>query len=104
MEDIFTFVLAIVLLVLFVTDWIATYVLRRVYLEAPTKNIALRERAYMALVLTLASTINAGLAVSRLFEIRLGGTVLIFLSISLILGSVPNLYWLYLYYSNRLRK
>jgi hypothetical protein len=32
------------------------------------------------------------------------GIVIVILSISLILISVPNLYWLYLYYSNKLRK
>ena len=105
MEEAFTFVVAILLIILFIADWSASYILHRLARQSPVNNIAIKERASMATILALSSSINVILATTRLFELKIGGfSALVLLSISLILGSVPNLYWLSLYYRNRLRK
>lgn len=103
MEDTFTFVVAIILLILLIADWTATTILFRA--SRGRNNIALTERARMAAALAIAASLNAALAVNRLLELHFGTfNVLLILSISLILGSVPNLYWLSLYFRNRLHK
>ena len=104
MEDVYTFVVAIVLLVLLVADWIATTILFRASRQAGD-NPALTERARMAGFLAIASTINGVLAVNRLLELHLlGFAALVLITISLILGSIPNMYWLSLYVRNKLHK
>lgn len=59
----------------------------------------------MAGVLAVASSLNGVLATFRLLDIHPGNLVaLLILSASLLLVSVPNMYWLRLYLGNRFRK
>lgn len=101
----FTFIVSVILIILLVVDWTATTILFRASRKAKIDNIALRERAKMAGTLAIASTINAIFAINRLLELEITTPIiLIALSMSLILGSVPNMYWLSLYLRNRLHK
>lgn len=108
MLEIFTFIVAIVLLLLPISDWTATYILRKATKRAHAlhkDNIALKERATIARVLAIVSTINGIFALIRLTSITPGPIIVtILLTLSFILSSVPNLYWLWLYYRNRLHK
>lgn len=101
----FVFFVSVILLVLPLADWTATIILHRASKKVQTPNLALKERTRMALVLALASTLNGFLASVVIFQLRPGAELFtVILAISLILGSVPNLYWLFLYYSNRFKK
>jgi len=95
---------ALVLLILPVIDWTAVHIIREAAKQAPN-NIAIKERMFTAGVLALASSLNGFLALIRLFDLHPGSQVaILILSASLILGSLPNMYWLSLYYRNSLRK
>jgi hypothetical protein len=103
--EVFTFIVAAILLLLPVIDWGVSYILFRASKKLNHSNLALKERGQMAGVLATASTLNAILAFIRLGELHIEPVYpILILSISLILGSVPNIYWLFLYTSNRLRK
>ncbi len=104
MEDTFLFFVSIILLAAPFIDWTATLILRRASDEAGPEKIAILERSRMALVLAMASTINGFLAYCRLANITLGSIFVILLGISLILSSVPNLYWLTLYLRKRFNR
>jgi len=102
--EVFTFFVALVLLILPVIDWTAVHIIREAAKQAPN-NIAIKERMFTAGVLALASSLNGFLALIRLFDLHPGSQVaILILSASLILGSLPNMYWLSLYYRNSLRK
>lgn len=107
MDTLITFV-ALILLVLPFFDWTAVYILRKTRQTAEQdgrKHIALRERSVMAKVLATAVSMNAVLAIIRIFHPDIPGWMpLIILSISLILVSIPNLYWLSLYVRNKFGK
>src|SRR5215217_5287866 len=100
-----TFIIALMLFIIPVFDWTASFILHRASKLASHENIALRERSRIAVVLAIVTSLNAILASFRLFDLHVPpeGAVFI-LSISLLLVSVPNLYWLSLYYRNKLRK
>jgi hypothetical protein len=102
--EVFTFIVALILLVLPIVDWTAVHVIRQAAKQAPN-NIAIKERLFTAGVLALASSLNGFLAMIRLLDLHPGSQVaILILSASLILGSLPNIYWLSLYYRNSLRK
>lgn len=100
-------VVAAILLVLPIFDWTAVYILRKTRLAVETDgkpHIALRERSLMAKILATAVSLNASLAVIRIWHPDIPSWLPIaILSISLILVSIPNLYWLSLYIRNRFR-
>lgn len=103
--QIYLFGVTLLLLLLPVIDWTATIILHRATSRAPHENIALKERAKMAAVLATATTINGFLSFNRLADLNIESHLAtVLLSISLILISVPNIYWLSLYLRNRLRK
>lgn len=103
--EIYLFVVLILLILLPVFDWIATFILHRASSYASPENIALKERAKMAAVLATATTINGFLSVNRIAQLNVENHLaIVLLTISLILISVPNMYWLSLYFRNRLRK
>jgi len=103
--ELFTFIVALILVVLPVVDWTASIILYRASAKVNHTNIALKERGQMAGVLATASTLGGVLALFRLFELHPPNIIALFiLSGALILSSVPNLYWLSLYFGNRLRK
>jgi len=105
MLELITFVLAIILLVLPAVDWGVSYILYRASRKLKHSNLALKERGQMAGVLATASTLNAILALIRLGSLHIEPIYpILILGASLILGSVPNIYWLILYSENRLRK
>lgn len=103
--ELFTFIVALLLLGSPFVDWTATYILYRAYKKGKTSGhntIALSERATMAAVLSLASTANSILAVNRIFELHINNFLAVgVLAFSLLLVSVPNTYWLWLYLKNR---
>lgn len=103
--EILTLLVSLILFIVPIFDWTASVILHRASKLADHENIALHERAKIAIILAVVTSLNAILASFRLFDLHVPpeGAVLI-LSASLILVSVPNLYWLSLYYRNRLRK
>ena len=104
MLEIFTFVVALLLFVLPIVDWTAAYLLYRAYKQS-NNNLAIKERGRMAGVLAIATTLNGVLATFRLLEVHPSSAfVLLILSVSLLLVSIPDMYWLYLYFGNRFRK
>jgi uncharacterized membrane protein len=96
---------AIILLLLPIVDWTATYILHKASKQASIRNIALKERSRMAMVLATATTLNGFIALNRLTPLNINNLlIIVVLSISLILVSVPNLYWLWLYYQSKFHK
>lgn len=92
-----------------IADWSAFYILRKVYKSSDAPSIAVRERYFVATVLAIVTTINAILGANAI-ETRITGNPilppgipLIILSFSLILVSLPNMYWLWLYFTKRLK-
>lgn len=108
MLEVFTFIVAVLLLILPVSDWTASYILgkaARLAHATHRDNVALKERATIAKILALASTINGSIALFRLTSFNPGPVIITFLlSATFILSSIPNLYWLWLYYQNKLHK
>lgn len=103
--ELLTFIIALVLICLPFFDWTASIILHRAAKKAGDKGIAVHERARMATVLAIATSINGLLGVNRVFVLGLAQPVtLILLSIALILISVPNIYWLILYRRHRIKK
>lgn len=96
---------AIFLLFAPLSDWTATYILFRASKKVEHESIALMERAKIATILAIVTTLNSILAMNRLFNWHLPEVVVLsILSTALVLVSVPNLYWLSLYLRNRFRK
>lgn len=106
MDDVINIVAAI-LLVLPIFDWTAVYILRKTRISAEQDgkpHIALRERSLMAKVLATAVSLNAALAIIRIWHPSLPPWIpILILCVSLVLVSVPNLYWLSLYASNKFK-
>lgn len=103
--QVFLFFVALILLILPVIDWTASLILYRASKKINHKNIALKERGQMAGVLATASTLSGLIAANRMFHLNIDSIIIIILlSISLILASIPNMYWLTLYLRSRLRK
>ena len=103
--EIFTFIVALIVIVMPVIDWYVVWTIFRLSREAEPANLALLERGRVATMLALATTIAAGLAAVRLFDLHPPTPVtLVMLSIILLLIGMPNLYWLYLYSRNKFRK
>lgn len=101
--DIFVSIVAFILLALPIIDWTASIILHRA--SSTTHNIALKERARMATVLAIATTLNGVIALNRIAQLHFDSFIIIvILSVSLILVSVPNMYWLSLYLRSRFRK
>lgn len=99
----FTFIVSIILVLLPISDWTATFILRSA--AKKSNSVALKERRNVAGILALAVSLNAILATIRLTEIHIDGIwAVMILSASLLLISVPNLYWLSLFLRNRLHK
>lgn len=90
------------LVLLAIADWGATVKLVQAALEV--REAAIEERATISIVLTIAATVAAGLAVAFLAKIQLppglGTTALIGV---LLLISVPQLVWYAAYRSGRFR-
>lgn len=104
MEEVFSTLVAITLIILPIASWTATYILRKIYKKSQPYQIAIKERYMVAIILALVTTINAELAINRLTGNQANNTVMLaLLAISLILVSVPNIYWLWLYATNRFR-
>lgn len=90
------------LVLLAIADWGATVTLVRAALEE--QEPALEERATVAVVLTLAATGAAGLAVAFLARIQLGSDFRTFVLIAvLLLISLPQLLWYWAYRVGRFR-
>lgn len=103
-EDIYLFIVSVILIAAPIIDWSATYVLHKASRKATTRSFALEERSRVAFILALSNTISGFLAACRLLAIVLGPTFIILLGISLTLSSVPNAYWLYSYLRNKFRR
>ncbi len=104
MEEIFTFIVAIFLLIAPFIDWTSAYILHRASKEAGPSGIAIGERSRMATVLAVSNSFSGLLALARLFSITLGSVFVVILAASLLLSSVPNTYWLYLFLKKKLQK
>lgn len=105
MLETFTFIIALILIVLPIIDWYVAIKLYRVYKKYGSDNAALKERGIVAGILATASTLSASLAFVRLLDLHPGTPVTLgILSAILLLIGVPNLYWLLLYSRNQLRK
>jgi len=103
--DTFTIVVSLILLTFPFFDWTAVHILNKASSQASHSNIALKERARISIILALATSINSIFALAALTSIRLGPQIFIpLLAVSFILVGLPNLYWLSLYYRNKLRK
>lgn len=86
-----------------ISDWTAATILRRAARRSDVRYVALTERSRIAIVLAIATTLNGAIAAATLLGLELSPTALILLlSTSFLLAGVPNLYWLALYYRNRL--
>lgn len=97
--------IALVLLLLPIFDWTAVWILRRAIKHAPVVSVALKERFVVALLLAITVSMNALIGLVVLLDITLPpGIALAILASSLVMVSAPNLYWLYLYGSNRIKK
>lgn len=103
-EDIYLLIVSIILIAAPILDWTAFAILHRASSQKNNGAIALRERSRMALVLSVGNSISGLLAIIRLAAITLGPLFVVLLGISLVLSSVPNAYWLYLYFSKRMKK
>lgn len=94
-------VLAVILVLLPVVDWATALML----LAAAHRNpgiTALSERAHTALLLALSATLAGTLGLVRLGEVYIPNDVaILLLGISLVLVSLPALYWLVLYLTGR---
>lgn len=102
MEEFLITVVALFLLIVPPIDWTVFYFLQKAYRKTNGKGIALKERAVVAGILACATTINAALAAFRLLGIRVPPEVGITLLLaSLVLVSLPNLYWAISYYRLR---
>lgn len=96
---------AIVLLFLPIVDWTAVWLLRKAVQYTKVPGIALKERLTVAIFLAITVTLNAIIGAAVVFDITLPtGMGLAILAVSLIMVSVPNLYWLYLYSWNKFKK
>jgi hypothetical protein len=103
MLEVFVTSIIVILLLLPIGNWKASSILYTVYKTAPN-NIVLKDRFRLGLVLSLATTINAALASFALFHINSGSLFTVLLAMSLVATGIPNVVWLYLYYTNKLRK
>lgn len=103
MEDIIINIVALFLLIAPPIDYTVAYLLYRASRRAPDgKGIAIRERATVAILLATATTINAVIALLRLFHIGLAAnTAVLLLAISLTLVTLPNIVWAITYVRER---
>jgi putative Mn2+ efflux pump MntP len=100
--NIFTSVVAVILILLPISDWTATFILQNA--AKKNNNIALKERRNVAAILAIAVSLNAVLGAVRVTESHIHPFLaILILSTSLILVSVPNLYWLSLFIRDKLR-
>lgn len=94
-------VLAVLLIVLPVTDWAVWLILYTVSRQNPS-ILTLRERAIAALLCAIVASIAAGLAWSRFGVVVVPNSVaIILLALGLVIASVPSLYWLWLLLTGR---
>lgn len=98
--------IALVLVLLPAIDLTAVVLLWRAVKKAGDKaGIALKERLTVAIMLWIVVSLNGLLGWAVLLDITLPpGVGLAILATSLILVSMPNLYWLYIYSQNKFKK
>ena len=89
--------LAVLLILLPVADWLAAVILVRAARQKPPIH-ALTERAWSAVLLSIAATFAAILGFVRLQFLPIEREIAItMLALALVFVSIPALYWLWLY-------
>lgn len=93
--------LAVLLVLLPAVDWMTALILISAARRHPGIT-ALTERAHTALLLALSATLAGVLGLVRLGEVVLSNDLaIVLLGLSLVLVSLPALYWLVLYLTGR---